>query len=802
MFAHTEKVLEYDKLKALLKKYTLSQLGASRVESLTPGWQIDQIQGQQRLCSETKVFYQTSDGFPLRGLKDISPILRKVDKPGAILEADQLLDVARVAQVAQNVKQKLAKLDERDFPSLYAIVDNLPTFPEVAESIARCISPEGDILDEASPALRSIRRRLASNRENIQSRLEAILHSAHHQKSIQENIITLRNDRYVIPIKQDAKSHFPGIVQGQSASGATVFIEPFSIVELNNNLHQLADDERQEIRRILLLLSDQVRGYLTDFETALEVLGELDFLGAKAQLSLDLDGVEPLLNRRGFVKLIAARHPLLEVNLQSQARKRKLGVPERIVPTDLHIGDAFHTMAITGPNTGGKTVVLKTVGLLTLMAQSGLHIPAQSGSEIAVFDKIFADIGDEQSIEQNLSTFSSHMTKIIEILKGADENSLVLLDELGAGTDPTEGAALGMAILDGFSQHQARTIVTTHYGALKAYAHTQKEMENASMEFDWLTLRPAYRLLIGVPGSSNAIKIAQRLGMPDSILADAKAHMGGQAVAVEDLIVSMQQSQRELEAEREIVHQKIRTAETAYEQHEALISQFETERNQLKGAAEKEAAEILKNARKLVEQTIADVRREKASKESVRSAFGSIEKAQKELTASHQPENRSLEQSSTLPQIQVGDKVRVKSLNRFGEVLAISKNSKAPLKVQMGYVQMQVSYHEIEAGPLQENNRNLSPSVLDVQYSKAGVVKTELNLRGKMVNEALEKTDKYLDDAFLAGLSTVRIIHGKGTGALRIAIHELLSDHPLVDDFQLAPLNEGGAGATTITLNE
>lgn len=815
MVAHTEQVLEYDKLKSLLKKYALSQLGVFRVEQLRPSRQIDEIREQQKLCSEAKAYYQSSNGFPLRGLTDISPVLRKAAKPGAVLEADQLLDVSRAAHVAQKVRRGLAKLDADDFPTLCAMADNLPTFVELAKCITDCIGSEGEILDQASQTLRKIRRQLVNTREKIQSKLETILRSSHHQKSLQENIITLRNDRYVIPIKQDARSHFPGIVQGQSTSGATVFIEPFSIVELNNTLHLLADEERQEIRRVLLVLSEKVRECGANLEAALEILGELDFLGAKTQLSINLNAVQPRLNTRGYVNLISARHPLLEASLQVQARNGKSDSPEHVVPTDFHIGDSFQTVVVTGPNTGGKTVVLKTIGLLTLMAQSGLHIPARSGSEIAVFEDIFADIGDEQSIEQNLSTFSSHITKIIGILKHIDRGgnpnrkseqdgkSLVLLDELGAGTDPTEGAALGMAILDRLGQNGARTIVTTHYGTLKTYAHTQEGMENASMEFDWLTLSPTYRLLIGVPGSSNAIKIAQRLGMADSITNEAKGFIGGRSVAVEDLIVSMQESQRELEAEREIVQGKVHAAETMYKKHEALITQFEVERDELKRTAEKEASEILKNARKLIEQSIADVHKEGASKKSVRSAFTHIENAQKELKEQRQPKTQTQTGTASLSKIEVGDKVRLKGLNQFGEVLSIVNSSKAPVEIRVRNMEMQVAYDEIELCPaVGGDTPNLSPSVLDVQHLKAGIVETELNLRGRTVNEALDETDKYLDDAFLAGLSGVRIIHGKGTGALRGAIHKFLCDHPLVVDFQSAPLNQGGAGVTTITLKD
>ena len=801
---HTEKVLEYDKLKALLKQYAHSQLGVSRAAKLKPFRQLDTIRYQQQLCSESKGFYQTSNGFPLQGLKDISPTLHKVSKPGAILEVDELLGVGRVAAAAQNVHQAIKKQNPQDFPKLSSIVHNLPTFPEIAQSIDRCLSPDGDVLDHASPALRAIRRKLVHTRTSIQSKLEVILQSPNHQRSIQEHVITSRNDRYVIPIKQDSKHNFPGVVQGQSSSGATAFIEPFGIVDLNNELHQLTDEERQEIRRILLGLSDLVREHLAALELALDILGGLDFLGAKARLSMALNGVEPVLNTRGAIKLIEARHPLLEINLRDSAKlkaeERDPNLPKRIVPTDATLGDTFHTMVITGPNTGGKTVVLKTIGLLALMAQSGLHIPAKMGSEVGVFDQMFADIGDEQSIEQNLSTFSSHITKIIALLKEADENSLVLLDEIGAGTDPTEGAALGMAILDWLGTRKVRTVATTHYGALKAYAHAQEEMENASMEFDWQTLRPTYRLQIGVPGSSNAFKIAQRLGMPDAITDAAKAYMGNQTVAVEDLIVSMQASQNKLDIEREMVQDKLRVADTESKKYEALINQIETEREEFRYQAEQEAVTILKEARKLVEQTIAEVRRENASKDSVSNAFSRIEGAQRELKRRHE-QKVSVEPNPDAVRVQAGDKVRVKSLNQFGEILSIS-NGKAPLLVKVGNMQMRVSYGEIEPVHPEDNKRQLSTSILDVQYSKTGHVKTELNLRGKTVDEAWTETDKYIDDAFLAGLPRVRIIHGKGTGALRAAIHDLLQDHAQVNDFQSAALNEGGAGATIVTLKE
>ena len=811
---HTERALEYDKLKALMKRYTVSQPGAAKVDCLAPRRGIDEIRENLALCSEMKSAMQVAGRFSLAGLRDLAPILRIAVKPGSILEAHQLLDVWHVLQVAVSVDRFARKLKKLDFPKLLAITETLLTFPELAASIHHCISPDAEIRDSASPALRKIRRNLVNIRETIRSKLESLLRSSEHQKSIQDHVVTLRNDRYVLPVKQDAKTHFPGLVQGQSASGATVFVEPFGVLEMNNDLHRLADEERHEIRRVLLSLTDTVRECVPELETALGVLAELDFLNAKAKFSIDLNAVEPRLNNRGFTKLIAARHPLLELNLRRQAKNGGASTasdfPSCVVPTDLHLGDQFCTLMITGPNTGGKTVVLKTLGLLTMMAQSGLHIPAKHGSEIAVFDQVFADIGDEQSIEQNLSTFSSHITKIATTLNCIEssigktgENSLVLLDEIGAGTDPAEGTALSMAILDWLGERQVRTIVTTHYGALKSYAHAKEETENACMEFDWQTLSPTYRLLTGVPGSSNAFKIAARLGIPSSILRAAKTHIGNQNVAIDDLIVNMQQSQRKLEAERNALEEKSRAAEMSYRKHEDLIRNFESSRDKLTRQAQNEAYTVLNDARRLVDQSIAEIRRETASKQSIRAALSHISSAKSELK-DKQRKRVSIQSSAsaTPPQVEVGDKVRLKGLKNYGEVLRISPNSNAPITLQVGNMQMQISYQDIEQVQPQQKDNKITPSVVDVQRSKADSVKTELHLLGYTVDQALEAVDKYLDDAFLASLPKVRIVHGKGTGALRQGIHEGLNGHPLVTSFELAPRSEGGDGATVVTLKE
>ena len=803
MLDSVEKALEYDKIRALLKKHTASQLGTARVDTLAPSCDVNKVRYLLTLCSETKFFHQVYGGIPLNGLKDIHKSLTHAAKVGAILDAEELLDVRKVAQIPEDIHRAFKKRDREEFPNLFTIGDTLPVFPELVEAIRHCIDAEGMLLDRASPELRTIRRKLSRLRENIHQKLEATLRSPEHQQAIQEQIITSRNNRYVIPIKQEARASFRGVIQGQSTSGATFFVEPLEIVQMNNALHETAEAEQREIRRILLNLTDRVRGNLHELELSLELLAEFDFLNAKARFSLALDAVEPKLNTRGVVKLIEARHPLLEFHLQNEhpsGSDRSADPPTQVVPTNIHIGKSFNTLIITGPNTGGKTVVLKTVGLLTLMAQSGLHIPAEQGSQVAIFDQVFADIGDDQGIEQSLSTFSSHITKIAEMLRKIEhtEHSLVLLDEIGAGTDPSEGTALGMALLDWLGERQVNTIVTTHYGALKAYAHTQETMENASMEFDWTTLRPTYRLQIGIPGSSNAIKIASQLGIPSEILDEAQTHLGNNNVAVEDLLVRLQQTQDELETERALLQDKIQAAEVASEKHTHLLQTLETERSTLKQQAENEARDIVSNARKTVEKLVADIRKQQASKNSIRNAFSEIETAKKSLKKDL-PKKQA---NPPKPKVNVGDKVRVKKLNRFGEVTAIKSRGKTPLQILVGNMQMQAAYHEIDSVHPKQETSNLSTSVLDIQYNKSNTISSELNIRGLLVKEALDVTDKYLDDAYLAGLPTVRILHGKGTGALRKAVHDELRENPCVTKYQFAPLSQGGEGVTVVTFKE
>lgn len=803
MLSSVEKALEYDKIKALLKKYTASQLGTARVDSLTPSSDLDQVRYLQVLCSETKFFHQFYGGIPLDGLRDIRASLSRTDKSGSILDAEELLDIRKVAQIPGTIHRVFEKRDREEFPNLFAIVDILPVFPELVEAIDYCINPDGLILDRASPELRAIRRKLARLRENIQQKLEATLRAPEHRKAIQESVITSRNNRYVIPIKQEARASFKGIIQGQSTSGATFFVEPLGVVQMNNDLNDATETEQREIRRILLELTDTVREYLYELGVTLDLLADLDFLNAKARFSLHLNAVEPKLNTRGTVKLIQARHPLLEFHLQN-ARKidtdaeQNAMLPERIIPTNVHIGKTFKTLVITGPNTGGKTVVLKTVGLAVLMAQSGLHIPAEHGSEVAIFDHVFADIGDDQGIEQSLSTFSSHITKIagmLETVKTADY-SLVLLDEIGAGTDPTEGAALGMAILDWLGERNVNTIVTTHYGALKAYAHTQQTMENASMEFDATTLRPTYRLQIGIPGSSNAISIASQLGIPSEILDEAQNFMGKNIVAVEDLLVELQERREKIEADERDLQNKLQDADARYEKYAGLLQALEAERETLKQQAENEARQIVANSRRTVEDLIAEIRREQASKNSVKKAIAKTE------TAKIQPKQPKIQPKQPKVEVNAGDKVRIKQLNKFAEVISVKSHGRKPIQILMGTMRMNLDYHEIDSVHPKQKNANLSTSVLDIQYSKANTVSGELDIHGMRAAEAADEVRKYLDNAVLAGLPSVRILHGRGTGVLRQIVREALQEYPYIANYQYAPFDEGGEGVTVATFKE
>jgi len=793
------KTLEYDKLKKTLSDYTVSELGREYVDEMEPITDKHEIMNLLSLCSEAKELYQRLKGFPLDGLKDISNILWRYSKPGTILDTLQFLEISKFVRVARNVKRSVSA-NNVICPGIWNLVMNLSTFPALSETIDSCIDEEGAILDNASQELRRIRRQKGSIRENIRSKLESIMRSSEYGNSIQDNVITIRNERFVIPIKKDYKSWVSGIVQGESNSGATVFMEPESVVSLNNDLQKLASEEKQEIRRILLSLSDAFREYLDEFENAIDILGQIDFLGAKAKLSIDFHCSPPILNSDGYIHLIEARHPLLELTIKERkyedSESDESLLPDKIIPIDFEIGDEFNTLIITGPNTGGKTVALKTVGLLVLMAQSGLHIPAIDGSEIGIFERVFADIGDEQSIEQNLSTFSSHIKKIIDIVDNANSDSLVLLDEIGAGTDPTEGSAIGMAVVDYLHSIGSKIVVTTHHGSLKAYAHSKEGMENACVEFDWHTLLPTYRLQIGVPGSSNALKIAEKIGLAGHIIHAAKEYIGSSSIAIEDLIVSMEESRRELEKERRTAQEEIEKASEAKSYYEDIVKELKEQREEFSLNAERDALTIVKSARRKIENAIEQIKKEQASKKSIKEAHKTVDSLEKELKSKRQKKARTDLQNK----LKVGDKVRIKSMERFAEV--VSKPEKGEVEVQAENIRIILPLNDIEFIDSEFNKPKLSQSVVQLHHLKKSLVKDEIQIRGKRVHEAVKEVDKYIDDAFLAGLSRVRIIHGKGTGTLKDAVRDLLDEHPHVLDYHFAPISEGGYGVTIANLEK
>jgi len=519
MNSDIEQILEFDKIRNTIAGLSVSELGRSLAKNLKPVSDIEEIEHMLDIISEAKRINIVEGGFPLSGLQDIRQTIKKVSIIGTTLEPVELLQVASTMRASRNLKSFAKEFPDK-YPLIYEIIDNLHTFSDIEESVSNSIDYEGNILDSASPELYRIRRQVFAVRDKITKQLGSMLRSPQYQTAIQEDVITLRNDRYVIPVKQSNRSSVPGVTQGRSASGITAFVEPNAVVELNNELHELINDELMEIKRILRDLTDRIRRVINQLENSIHVLADIDLINAKSLLCVRLDTTRPKLNEDGYIKIVRARHPILQMKINDHNKlvhendANSSRTPEKIVPIDFHIGDEFNTLVITGPNTGGKTVALKTVGLLTLMMQTGLHVPVGDGSEMAVFEEGFADIGDEQSIEQNLSTFSSHITRINRIVQQLDDSSLVLLDELGAGTEPSEGSALGMAILDYLHSRGVRTVATTHHDSLKAHVYELEGMENASVAFDLKTLKPTYELRIGLPGSSNALKIADRLGLP------------------------------------------------------------------------------------------------------------------------------------------------------------------------------------------------------------------------------------------------------------------------------------------------
>ncbi|HHW06717.1 MAG TPA: endonuclease MutS2 [Clostridia bacterium] len=783
IYYSTEK-LELPKIISRLEEQCATALGKELVHELAPSNHLPEIKRWQQETTEACDCLRLYPGFSLGGIRDIRGHLWRVSR-GGVLSPHELLEVLDTLQASKRLKKFFAGIKE-GFPTLKAIAQGLTDFSGLERDISHAISEDGKVKDDASPTLYRLRRRKLELQDNIKRKLESIIHSGEYQKMLQDALITIRGDRYVIPVKQEYRSRFPGLVHDQSASGATLFIEPMAIVELNNELRQVQLEENREVEAILVTLSQKTGSFVPELEATLEALGRLDFVFAKAKLSYTMNGAEPSFNTSGFLRLVKGRHPLIS---------------GRVVPLDLELGKHYRTLVITGPNTGGKTVALKTAGLLCLMAQCGLHIPAEPSSSVPVFDKIFADIGDEQSIEQSLSTFSSHMKNLVFIVNEADANSLILLDELGAGTDPAEGSALAMAILSTLHGRGARIIATTHYSELKAFAYSSPGIENASVEFDAVSLKPTYRLLIGTPGRSNAFEIAARLGLDPQIVELARTYITRDELEVGALLEDLEA--RRLRLEKEQDEMQVLRAEAA-----ALKQQLENEREalhekelQILDEARQKAKLIIDEAQTVMRSLINDIRQAAKLRER-REQERAIEEARRKLHEFKEKTLSALESTSKEYQknapatVSPGEQVMLVKLRQKGVVLE-PPNSQGEVLVQVGIMKVQVPLHELRSME-EERKEQLTGTINKLVMHKSRQISPELDLRGCTVDEALALTEKYLDDAMLSSLSTIYLIHGKGTGTLRAAIHELLESQPQVKGFRLGHPHEGGAGVTVV----
>ncbi len=791
MNERTLKVLEYEKIVAKLVEKAESELGKEMAKEISPSVDIDEIEYLQRETKEALALIIDNGNPPLFGIFNIFQEL-KMAEIGGSLNPGSLLKISDSLRVCRSLKKYLKEIKEEkitDYPIIQGLVNDLRVLKHIEDKINNAIINENEISDNASNALRNIRRQIISKNESIRTKLNSIVNSQKYKKYLQDSIVTMREGRYVVPIKHENKAYFPGLVHDQSASGATLFVEPMAIVELNNELRELEIKEKEEIEKILRELSGLVAEEADSIRNNQGILQRLDFIFAKGKLGLDMDGTKPILNKNGYINIKKARHPLLDVN--------------HVVPIDIYLGNDFNTLVITGPNTGGKTVTLKTVGLLNLLAQSGLHIPADFDSQIPVFDQIFADIGDEQSIEQSLSTFSSHMTNIVSILENVEHNSLVLFDELGAGTDPTEGAALAMSILDHLLKSNIRTIATTHYSQLKVYALTTENVRNASVEFDVETLSPTYRLLIGVPGKSNAFEISQRLGLPDYIIDYAKEMVSKENVEFEDVLQA-------IDKDRRIIEESKFEAEKLKHEVEELKKQLSAEKERIEKSkentilkAKEEARNILRRAKKESDNIIDELKQ--ISKDIDRDRSKKIQESQRKLKLSLNEVENSLSQdvlnvqSKEPPKnLKIGDTVEVLSLNQIGNVLELPDDN-GNVSVQVGIMKVNVHISTLKLSEDEGTNKTVT-STKNIIKSKSSYVKNEIDLRGKTLDEALLELDKYIDDVYIAGLKEVYIIHGKGTGVLRDGIKGYIKGHKLVKSFRIGKYGEGGDGVTVIEI--
>lgn len=781
--------LECNKILDQLTEYAFSADAKSRCQKLRPitdRAQIEQLQ-QQTSDALSRLFKYGSLSFS--GVTDIRDSLKRLEIGGA-LSAIELLRVCSLLESAKRAKAFARSQDDNDQPddSLTSLFAGIEPLTPLYDEIRRCILSEDEIADDASSTLHSIRRSMRGMNDKIRAQMNSMINNTTTRSYLQDTVITMRDGRYCLPVKAEAKSLVPGMIHDQSSTGSTLFIEPMAVVNLNNEYKELQLREQEEIEVILAGLSNLTASYATQLLADYELLTELDFIFARAAFAQTYNGVAPLFNDDGRIHIRKGRHPLLD--------------PKKVVPIDVRLGEDFRLLIVTGPNTGGKTVSLKTVGLLTLMGQSGLHIPASERSELGIFDEVFADIGDEQSIEQSLSTFSSHMVNIIRILEQVNDRSLVLFDELCAGTDPTEGAALAISILSKLHLYGARIMATTHYSELKVYALSTPGVENACCEFDVATLSPTYRLLIGIPGKSNAFAISEKLGLPSDLITDAKGRISKSEGDFEDLIADLEKSRSTIEREQLEINQYKAEIESLKEKLEQKQERLDSSRDKILREANEQAYNILKEAKDVADETIRNFNKygkagapvSEMEKERTR-LRGKMDKAAQKMS---EQKKASVPNHNVPKKLRIGDSVKVISMNLKGTVHSLP-NAKGDLYVQMGILRSLVNINDLilleeDAAPGTKKFQKTSAD--KIKMSKSASVSTEINLIGKTTDEAIPLLDKYLDDAYLAHLPSVRIVHGKGTGALRNAVQAHLKRLKYVKSFHLGEFGEGDAGVT------
>lgn len=790
------RILEFNKILGLLAEHAGSAMAKKRCERMKPQREPERINTLQEETRDALLRLHRQGNLSFLGLTDIGASIKRLEVNGT-LTARELLDVAALLQIAANAKAYGEGTDLLDATNitqhdcLTERFNSLVPLEHLSGEIHRCIISENEIADDASSHLKSIRRSITLANEKIRQQLAKLVSNDAHKDKLQDSLVTMRNGRYCIPVKQEYRSQFPGMIHDRSGSGSTLFIEPMSVVNLNNEIKELADEELIEIEKILTDLSLLAAQSVEDITFDMETLVSLDFIFARAKFARSYNGIQPIFNTDGIIDIRAGRHPLLEKHT--------------VVPVDIRLGEEFNLLIVTGPNTGGKTVSLKTLGLFTLMGQAGLHIPALEGSRLTVVDDVFADIGDEQSIEQSLSTFSSHMSNIVYIVNHATPNTLCLFDELGGGTDPTEGAALAISILNHLKNMGARCMATTHYSELKTYALSTDGVENASCEFDVASLRPTYKLMIGVPGKSNAFAISKKLGLPEYIIDAAAEQIDSTAVDMESLIAELEHNKLAIEADKQSIEQYKQEIEALKISLSEKESELNTKKAEILRKAREEARDLIDEAKELADQTIRDYNKwrsnpHKADMQTMEKKRGELRDRLKNYERTDIGTNNNRTSNHKAKDFHIGDTVEVLSMGSKGTITVLPDN-KGIATVQMGILssRLPISDLVIIADEVPKKTTVQRTKSKDIT-GKAMYISPELNVMGKTVLEATQEIDKYLDDAVLAHLSKVTIIHGKGTGALRNGIHEYLRRHPLVSSFRPGEFGEGEYGVTIVEL--